>query len=288
MNGPEVTGPDTALSDAAAYLRWLRGLNLETREIDLSGGGRRGMEEPPSQAAAAKPARADRAETRLPAPAGGSATPPPANASAAKGSTDPSDAPAGPPGADALETLAREINNCRACRLCETATRSVPGEGDPRARLMFIGEAPGETEDRTGRPFVGRAGQLLTAELARHGIARADVFITNICKHRPPDNRDPLPDEIAACAPFLHRQIEAIRPALLCGLGRFACGALTGAPVKIMTVRGTWTEYRGVPLLLAPHPSAALRGGATMDLFKADIATLAARYHAEHPKGNPA
>jgi uracil-DNA glycosylase len=120
-----------------------------------------------------------------------------------------------------LKQIENNVKVCRKCRLCEKATNSVPGEGDINARIAFVGEAPGETEDKTGRPFVGRAGKLLEKGLEKLGMGRFDVWIGNIIKHRPPDNRDPLPDEIAACEPYLTLQLKAIKPSIIVTLGRF-------------------------------------------------------------------
>ena len=122
----------------------------------------------------------------------------------------------------ALEAIAAEVRVCTNCRLHETRTRAVPGEGDPETEVVFVGEGPGFNEDRGGRPFIGRAGDLLVKLLASIGWRREDVFITNVVKCRPPDNRDPQPDEIAACAPYLRRQLEVLDPAVVVTLGRFS------------------------------------------------------------------
>ena len=123
---------------------------------------------------------------------------------------------------DALEAIAAEVRVCTNCRLHATRTRAVPGEGDPETEVVFVGEGPGFNEDRLGRPFVGRAGDLLVKLLAHVGWRREDVFITNVVKCRPPDNRDPQPDEIAACAPYLRRQLEVLDPAVVVTLGRYS------------------------------------------------------------------
>ena len=120
----------------------------------------------------------------------------------------------------ALEVIASEVRACTRCRLHETRTRAVPGEGDPDTEVVFVGEGPGFNEDREGRPFVGRAGGMLVRLLGSVGWQREDVFITNVVKCRPPDNRDPQPDEIAACAPYLRRQLEVLDPAVVVTLGR--------------------------------------------------------------------
>jgi DNA polymerase len=143
---------------------------------------------------------------------------------------------------------------------------------------MFIGEAPGAQEDESGLPFVGRSGQLLTRVLESNGIRREDVFISNIVRCRPPGNRDPKPEEIKACAPWLERQIELIDPPLLCVLGRHAAATLLGRPIKIMQEHGQWMEYRGRKLLIALHPSAALRMPKFRASFEEDIRVLAEEY----------
>lgn len=164
----------------------------------------------------------------------------------------------------ALETIASEVRACARCRLHETRTRAVPGEGDPDTEVVFVGEGPGFNEDREGRPFVGRAGGLLVKLLATIGWRRDDVFITNVVKCRPPENRDPAPDEIAACAPFLRRQLETIDPAVVVTLGRYSMATyLPGA--RIGQVHGTAhpadpeTGARAALVFAMYHPAAALR-----------------------------
>ncbi|HEY6058553.1 MAG TPA: uracil-DNA glycosylase family protein [Candidatus Limnocylindrales bacterium] len=164
----------------------------------------------------------------------------------------------------ALEAIAEEIRDCTRCRLHENRSRSVPGEGNASTEVVFVGEGPGFNEDRQGRPFVGRAGDLLVRLLARIGWRRDDVFITNIVKCRPPENRDPEPDEIAACAPFLRRQLEVLDPALVVTLGRHSLGRfMPGA--RISQAHGTVRPVdpaTGASNALAfamYHPAAALR-----------------------------
>ena len=138
----------------------------------------------------------------------------------------------------ALEAIAAEVRDCTRCRLHATRTNAVPGEGDPSTEVVFIGEGPGQNEDLEGRPFVGRAGGLLVNLLGHIGWTRDDVFITNIVKCRPPGNRDPEPDEVAACAPYLHRQLEALDPAVIVTLGRHSMGRfMPGA--RISQAHGT-------------------------------------------------
>jgi uracil-DNA glycosylase family 4 len=164
----------------------------------------------------------------------------------------------------ALEQIANEVRGCTACRLAEGRTRAVPGEGDPDTEVVFVGEGPGFNEDHEGRPFVGRAGGLLVRLLDSIGWRREDVFITNVVKCRPPDNRDPEPDEIAACAPFLRRQLEVLDPAVVVTLGRYSMGTfMPGA--RIGQVHGTTrpadpaTGARDALVFAMYHPAAALR-----------------------------
>ncbi len=164
----------------------------------------------------------------------------------------------------ALEAIAAEVRTCTACRLHETRTKAVPGEGSPDTEVVFVGEGPGMNEDRQGRPFVGRAGELLTRLLAEIGWRRSDVFITNVVKCRPPGNRDPEPDEIAACAPFLRRQLEVLDPALVVTLGRHSLGRFMPGE-RISRAHGTVrpvdpaTGARDASVVALFHPAAALR-----------------------------
>ncbi|MFA7159355.1 MAG: uracil-DNA glycosylase [Kiritimatiellia bacterium] len=173
----------------------------------------------------------------------------------------------GSPGAQtALDSIAGEIAKCAGCKLHATRNRTVPGQGNMHPELLFIGEGPGEDEDRQGLAFVGRAGQLLTRLIVRMGFTRDEVFIANIVKCRPPGNRKPLPEEVAACLPFLERQIELLKPAVIVLLGASAFEALfTPGPGKtISKVRGKWIEYRGVPAMPTFHPSYLLRNQSAM------------------------
>ena len=162
--------------------------------------------------------------------------------------------------ADTLETLRSELGDCRRCKLSGGRTHIVFGVGNPRATLMFVGEGPGRDEDLRGEPFVGRAGQLLT-EIITKGMKmrREDVYIANVIKCRPPENRNPEPDEIAACQPFLRRQIELVRPQVLVALGTFAAQTLLGVRTPISRLRGHWHEYQGVKLMPTLHPAYLLR-----------------------------
>jgi uracil-DNA glycosylase len=158
-----------------------------------------------------------------------------------------------------FERLSREVTDCRRCRLCEGRRRAVFGDGDPRADLMFIGEGPGAEEDRQGLPFVGRAGDLLNRIIAAIELERSEVYIANIVKCRPPGNRDPQADEVAACRGYLEAQIDAIRPRVLVALGRVAAQTLLGNNTPIGKMRGQWFEVRGVPTMVTYHPAALLR-----------------------------
>ncbi len=159
-----------------------------------------------------------------------------------------------------LLQLACEVDSCRACGLGAMRTNAAPGTGHPRAKLAFVGEAPGAEEDAQGIPFVGRAGQLLDKILAAIELKREDVHILNILKCRPPENRNPAPDEIECCRPFLERQIELIEPGILVALGLFAAQWLTGKRMSLTKLRETGPfEYRGVPVYATYHPAALLR-----------------------------
>ncbi len=178
----------------------------------------------------------------------------------------------------ALTLIAQEVRSCTKCRLHEGTRNGVPGEGNAESEILFVGEGPGFHEDAQGRPFVGPAGKLLNEMLARAGLKREDVFITNIVKHRPPGNRDPMPDEIESCKPYLYKQIDLIEPKVICTLGNFATKLLTGSPRGITKVHGDPQprEIAGRMVILYPlfHPAAALRSTSVLDLLRADIHRL--------------
>jgi uracil-DNA glycosylase len=159
----------------------------------------------------------------------------------------------------ALEGVRAELGDCRRCSLHGTRHRLVYGEGSPQAELVFVGEAPGADEDAQGRPFVGRAGQLLTKIIGAMGLQREEVYICNILKCRPPGNRNPQPDEIATCEPFLIRQLQAIRPRVICALGTFAAHTLLKSEAPISVLRGRFHSYQGIPLMPTYHPAYLLR-----------------------------
>jgi uracil-DNA glycosylase family 4 len=158
-----------------------------------------------------------------------------------------------------LEAIAGKVRVCTRCRLAETRCHAVPGEGNPKAELMCVGEGPGATEDETGRPFVGAAGKLLDQILAAIEQPRETVFIANIVKCRPPQNRKPLPDEAAACLPYLHRQISLVRPKVLLALGGTAAEHLLGVKKSLGELRGKVHRYGDIPLVVTYHPAALLR-----------------------------
>ncbi len=174
--------------------------------------------------------------------------------------------------AGTLEELRAEIGDCQRCKLWPGRTHLVFGVGNPRAALMFVGEGPGRDEDLKGEPFVGRAGQLLT-EIITKGmkLRREDVYIANVIKCRPPENRNPEPDEIAACQPFLRRQIDIIAPKVLVALGTFAAQTLLGVRVPISRLRGHWYDYHGTKLMPTLHPAYLLRNPNDKKLVWADI-----------------
>jgi uracil-DNA glycosylase len=163
-------------------------------------------------------------------------------------------------GRPSLEEVRTTLGDCRRCRLSEGRTHIVFGDGDPNAELLFIGEGPGETEDQQGLPFVGRAGELLTQMIEKGlGVPRRSVYICNVVKCRPPNNRTPQSDEVAACSPFLDGQIAAVAPRVIIALGKPAASRLLGRDVPITKVRGVWHEYRGIPLMPTFHPAFLLR-----------------------------
>ncbi len=158
-----------------------------------------------------------------------------------------------------LEKIALEIKNCNKCDLYKRRKNSVAGEGNANADLVFIGEAPGREEDMQGKPFVGRAGKLLTKIIAAMKLTRNEVFIGNIIKCRPPNNRNPYPYEIKACEDFLIRQLEIIQPKVICTLGKFATQSLLNIETPISRIRGKFQDYRGIPVMPTYHPAYLLR-----------------------------
>jgi len=161
-----------------------------------------------------------------------------------------------------FEEMAEALKDCTRCGLSRSRTQVVFGTGNPGTDLVFVGEAPGYDEDVQGEPFVGRAGQLLTRMIAAMGLSRKQVYICNVIKCRPPENRDPLPEEIACCEPFLLKQLEIIRPKVIVALGRFAVQSLLRDMTPITRQRGRWRDYHGIRLMPTFHPSYLLRNPA--------------------------
>ncbi len=216
---------------------------LSLIEDSLNDGYRSGL--PVPEFAEQAPLEASTAAPRPPAPA-------PQRAGTARSSIIPKD--------DSLAAIAAEASRCMGCRLAAGRTRSVPGQGSPRPLVIVIGEGPGAEEDRTGLPFVGPAGQLLDKMLGSIGLSRQEnCFIGNIVKCRPPMNRDPAPDEQAACMGFLDRQIALLRPKAFLAVGRIPAQSLLGVKDGIGKLRGTVYDYLGVPLIATYHPAALLR-----------------------------
>ncbi|MBE9503177.1 MAG: uracil-DNA glycosylase [Proteobacteria bacterium] len=158
-----------------------------------------------------------------------------------------------------LEQIRAELGDCQRCRLGRTRTTLVFGTGNPDADIVFVGEAPGRDEDIKGEPFVGKAGQLLTRIIQAIDLSREDVYICNVIKCRPPENRNPLPEEIESCEPFLLKQVEAIQPKVICALGKFAAQTLLKTEAPISTLRGRFHDYHGIPLMPTYHPAYLLR-----------------------------
>ena len=182
-----------------------------------------------------------------------------------------------------LAELRAAIGDCQLCKLCAGRTHIVFGVGNPQAKLMFVGEGPGHDEDLQGEPFVGRAGQLLTDIITKGmGMRREDVYIANVIKCRPPENRNPEPDEVAACEPFLKKQIDLIRPQIIVALGKFAVQTLLQSKVPISKLRGNWHSYHGIKLMPTFHPAYLLRNPADKKLVWEDIKKVLNEMHSEN------
>ena len=236
------------LADLRRHVEWLRSTGQKYVLADR---------------AALKPSFLERKAAPPPAPA----PPPPAVAPApaapprqqAALSLEP-EKPAAPPVAPrSLEEIRAELGDCKRCKLCAGRNTIVFGVGNPRAELVFVGEGPGADEDAQGIPFVGKAGQLLTKMIEAMGFARDEVYICNVVKCRPPGNRNPEPDEIEACEPFLKAQLASIRPKAIVALGKFAAQTLLRDSTPISRLRGNWRTYEGIPLMPTFHPAYLLR-----------------------------
>ncbi len=175
---------------------------------------------------------------------------------------------------ESLDQLDATINRCKRCDLAKSRTKFVFGVGNPQADIMFIGEAPGRDEDLQGVPFVGRAGKLLDKMLTEIGIRREDVYIANILKCRPPDNRDPLPGEVEKCEPYLIKQIRIMQPKAICCLGRIAAQTILKTTMTLGAMRGRWFDYHGIKFMVTYHPAAILRSNSYMPSAMADLKTL--------------
>lgn len=263
MTGERDDSPDVRdlLEAVTDYLRWQKKLGhpgIPVERILARKQARREAAPPPEEAP--RPARAPRpAAPPRPEPAGPPVfKPAPAPATPAPPSAVPLPEPMGDPGR--LDAIRASMGECARCKLAATRSHIVFGEGNPQADILFIGEGPGADEDAQARPFVGRAGQLLTRwiELGM-GIPRSQVYIANIVKCRPPNNRDPEGDEAEACMPFLLQQIRAISPKAIVLLGRVPMGRLLGVKDGITKVHGTWYEFEGIPTMPIFHPSYCLR-----------------------------
>ena len=179
-----------------------------------------------------------------------------------------------------------EMIHCQKCRLCRTRSSVVPGEGDPHARVMFVGEGPGQEEDRQGRPFVGRSGELLTRMIQAIGLERSEVYICNIVKCRPPQNRNPEPDEASACLPYLRGQVALVRPEIVVLLGRVACQYTLQEPVSVTRDHGLWREQKGIWFMPTFHPSYLLRDPQKKREAWEDFQKIRARLHGEIMPGD--
>ena len=180
-----------------------------------------------------------------------------------------------------LEEIEQEIKKCKKCRLWKSRRNPVAGEGNEKARIMFVGEAPGRVEDETGKPFVGKAGQFLNEVLEANEIDRKDVYITNVVKCRPPNNRDPLPDEIAACSPYLEKQIDIIKPEIIATLGRFASSFILSLygfnSLPMASIHGKIfnVPLHGIKIIILYHPAACIYNPKLKKVFSDDIKKLA-------------
>ncbi len=186
------------------------------------------------------------------------------------------DLPSPPNNTSSLESLRKEIKGCKACSLYKARTNLVFGEGNPKAAVVFVGEAPGREEDLQGRPFVGRAGELLTRIIEAMGLKREDVYICNVLKCRPPENRNPLPEEMLACQDYLRRQLQLIKPKVICTLGKFAAFLLLKEEIPISKIRGKFSEFYGIKVMPTFHPAYLLRNPSAKKLVWQDVQKIMA------------
>nr|WP_228530887.1 MULTISPECIES: uracil-DNA glycosylase [Myxococcaceae] len=274
------------LEDVRRHLLWNEGdagrtLLVDAAQARAAAAAAAPATERPARAASAPPAAAPRASAP-PAPAAiaapaRAATPPVAAAAPALFDLGATQRPLPPlPGVvdgerPTLDQIRVELGDCRRCKLCEGRKNIVFGSGNPRAELVFVGEGPGETEDLQGVPFVGKAGELLTKMIEAMGFNRDSVYICNVVKCRPPGNRNPEPDEVASCEPFLRAQLLALQPKAIVALGKFAAQTLLRDTTPITRLRGQWREYQGVKLMPTFHPAYLLRNPAEKKAAWSDL-----------------
>ena len=172
---------------------------------------------------------------------------------------------------ESLQKLKKEVERCKRCPLFRTRTHIVFGEGNEDAEIMFVGEAPGREEDLSGKPFIGRAGKLMDGVFEKIGLRRKDIYIANCIKCRPPENRNPKPEELLMCLPYLEKQVEIIKPKIIICLGKFAAQQLTGSTLPISVLRGRTMKYREVTAIPTFHPAYLLRNPHAADSFKEDL-----------------
>ena len=201
-----------------------------------------------------------------------------------KAPIDPAEAEVAAATAETLEGLEASLSGCERCVLATGRTKLVFGVGSGNARLMFVGEGPGRDEDLQGIPFVGKAGELLTKMILAMGLTREEVYIANVVKCRPPRNRNPEPDEVLQCSPFLRRQIALVQPEVIVSMGKFATETLFGEKLSILRTRGNWGAYEGVPLMPTLHPAYLLRNPSAKRDAWSDLQKVMARMGLESPK----
>jgi uracil-DNA glycosylase len=273
------------LEDVRRHLLWQEADGGRTLLVDAAQAKAAQAANAPAKPVAATPRAAPPAPARAPAvaPAPVRAPPPPRAPAPAAASPsvlfqmDSVQKPLPPlPGVvegerPTLDQIRVELGDCRRCKLCEGRKNIVFGSGSPRAELVFVGEGPGETEDLQGVPFVGKAGELLTKMIEAMGFHRDSVYICNVVKCRPPDNRNPEPDEVASCEPFLRAQLLALQPKVIVALGKFAAQTLLRDTTPITRMRGQWREYQGVKLMPTFHPAYLLRNPAEKKAAWSDL-----------------